>query len=60
MKVTRLRTWVKLLITVIALIVILYLRNIVMTTNIDLNYRILYWFIFIPFNFIVLELMWER
>ena len=27
MKVTRLRTWVKLLITVIALIVILYLRN---------------------------------
>lgn len=60
MKVTRLRTWVKLLITVIVLIVILYLRNIVMTTNIDLNYKILYWFIFIPFNFIALELMWER
>ena len=60
MKVIKLRTWVKLLITVIALIIILYLRNIVMTTNIDLNYKILYWFIFIPFNFIALELMWER
>ena len=60
MKVTRLRTWVKLLITVIALIVILYLRNIVMTTNIDLNYKILYWFIFIPLSFCGLSLMWER
>lgn len=60
MKVIKLRTWVKLLITVISLIVILYLRNIVMTDNLSINYKLTFWFIFIPVNFIALELMWER
>lgn len=60
MKVIKLRTWVKLLITIISLIVILYLRNIVMTNNLSINYKFAFWFIFIPVNFIALELMWER
>lgn len=56
----RLRTWVKFTITVMVLALILYLRNVVIYTNINIIYKELYWFVFIPLNFVGLTLMWEK
>lgn len=59
MKRTKLRTWVKILITIIVLLLILYFHNVAMYKNIDINYKIIHWFILIPLSFCGLSLLWE-